>query len=226
MEMRDELTKQPRDIIYSICQYGIKDVWKWGTKMNGNLWRTTEDITDTWESLYGIGFSQTNNAAYAGPGGWNDPDMLILGRVGWGENLHQTNLTPYEQYTHMSLWSLLSAPLLIGCDMDKLDEFTLNLLKNREVIAIDQDVAGKQAERVVNDKQIQVWVKQLADGSKAIGIFNLGEKYSKYELDFNSIHMDRVKVVRDIWQQKDIAKSASSVSCNIPPHGVRFYKLM
>jgi alpha-galactosidase len=226
MEMCDELTKQPRDIIYSICQYGIKDVWKWGTKMNGNLWRTTEDITDTWESLYGIGFSQTNNAAYAGPGGWNDPDMLILGRVGWGENLHQTNLTPYEQYTHMSLWSLLSAPLLIGCDMDKLDEFTLNLLKNREVIAIDQDVAGKQAERVVNDKQIQVWVKQLADGSKAIGIFNLGEKYSKYVLDFNSIHMGRVKVVRDIWQQKDIAKSASSVSCNIPPHGVRFFKLM
>lgn len=226
MVMRYELAKQPRDIIYSICQYGIKDVWKWGAKMNGNLWRTTEDITDTWESLYGIGFSQTNNAAYAGPGGWNDPDMLILGRVGWGENLHQTNLTLYEQYTHMSLWSLLSAPLLIGCDMDKLDDFTLNLLKNREVIAIDQDVAGKQAERMINDKQIQVWVKQLAGGSKAIGIFNLGEKYAKYNLQFKSIKLGKAKTVRDIWQQKDLAKNASSVSCNIPPHGVRFYKLM
>ncbi|XHR92806.1 putative Ig domain-containing protein [Mucilaginibacter sp. UC70_90] len=226
MVMRDELVKQPRDIIYSICQYGIKDVWKWGAQLNGNLWRTTEDITDTWESLYGIGFSQTNNAAYAGPGGWNDPDMLILGRVGWGENLHQTNLTPYEQYTHMSLWSLLSAPLLIGCDMDKLDDFTLNLLKNREVIAIDQDVAGKQAERMINNKHIQVWVKQLADGSKAIGIFNLSEKYSKYVLDFNNIHVGKVKIVRDLWQQKDIAKNVTAVSCNIPPHGVRFYKLM
>jgi len=226
MVMRDELAKQQRDIVYSICQYGIKDVWKWGAQMNGNLWRTTEDITDTWESLYGIGFSQTNNAAYAGPGGWNDPDMLILGRVGWGENLHQTNLTPYEQYTHMSLWSLLSAPLLIGCDMDKLDEFTLNLLKNREVIAIDQDVAGKQAERVINDKQIQVWVKQLADGSKAVGIFNLGEKYSRYDFDLKSIKMGKAKVVRDIWQQKDIAKNVAAVSCNIPPHGVRLYKVM
>lgn len=226
MVMRDELAKQPRDIIYSICQYGIKDVWKWGAKMNGNLWRTTEDITDTWESLYGIGFSQTNNAAYAGPGGWNDPDMLILGKVGWGENLHQTNLTPYEQYTHMSLWSLLSAPLLIGCDMDKLDEFTLNLLKNREVIAIDQDVAGKQAVRMINDKQVQVWVKKLADGSKAVGIFNLGKKYTKYTLDLNSIHVGGVKVVRDIWQQKDMAKNVTAVPCNIPPHGVRFYKLM
>jgi alpha-galactosidase len=226
MVMRDELAKQPRDMVYSICQYGIKDVWKWGAKMNGNLWRTTEDITDTWESLYGIGFSQTNNGAYAGPGGWNDPDMLILGRVGWGENLHQTNLTPYEQYTHMSLWSLLSAPLLIGCDMDKLDEFTLNLLKNREVIAIDQDVAGKQAVRVINGKQIQVWVKQLADGSKAIGIFNLGKKYSKYELQFNRIKLTKAKTVRDVWQQKDAAKNVTSISCNIPPHGVRLYKVM
>ncbi|MEO7212930.1 putative Ig domain-containing protein [Mucilaginibacter sp.] len=226
MGMRDALAKQQRDIVYSICQYGIKDVWKWGAKMNGNLWRTTEDITDTWESLYGIGFSQTNNAAYAGPGGWNDPDMLILGRVGWGENLHQTNLTPYEQYTHMSLWSLLSAPLLIGCDMDKLDGFTLNLLKNSEVIAMDQDVAGHQAVRLINDKHIQVWVKQLADGSKAVGIFNLGEKYTKYDLRFNSIKMGKAKVVRDVWQQKDLAKNVTAISCNIPPHGVRLYKLM
>lgn len=224
--MRDELKKQRRDMVYSICQYGIHDVWKWGAEMNGNLWRTTEDITDTWESLYGIGFSQVNNSAYAHPGGWNDPDMLIVGMVGWGESLHPSNLTPYEQYTHISLWSLLSAPLLIGCDMSKLDEFTLNLLKNREVIAIDQDVLGKQAELLINNKNIQVWVKQLADGSKAIGIFNMGEKYKSYSLPLNQIGIKKPVTVRDVWKQKYIGASMRDISFNIPPHGVRLLRII
>ncbi|WDF55841.1 hypothetical protein [Mucilaginibacter sp. KACC 22063] len=127
--MREALSLQPRDIIYSICQYGILDVWKWGSAMNGNLWRTTEDITDSWESLRNIGFSQADKSPYAQPGGWNDPDTLIVGQVGWGENLHPSNFTPYEQYAHISLWSLRSASLLISCDMSKLDSFNLNLLK-------------------------------------------------------------------------------------------------
>ncbi|WP_292939882.1 glycoside hydrolase family 27 protein [Mucilaginibacter sp. 44-25] len=225
MLMRDKLAQQPRDIIYSLCQYGIKDVWKWGRQMNGNLWRTTEDITDTWQSLRGIGFSQINNAAYAGPSGWNDPDMLIVGQVGWGENLHQTHLTPYEQYTHMSLWCMLSAPLLIGCDMDKLDDFTLNLLKNREVIALDQDELGKQAERLINEKNIQVWVKPLSDGSKAIGIFNLADDYSGYNLDLEKVKINKASIVRDVWQQKNISKNTKRIVCNIPPHGVRLYRI-
>lgn len=223
--MGNEIKKYPRDLVYSICQYGIHEVWKWGAQMNGQLWRTTEDITDTWESLSGIGFSQTNNAAYAGPGGWNDPDMLILGMVGWGENLHPTDLTPYEQYTHMSLWSLLSAPLLIGCDMDKLDEFTLSLLKNREVIAIDQDELGKQALKTITAGHIQVWVKPLADGSKAIGIFNLGNSYQKYTLQLKEAGIKKAGTIRDVWQQKDIAAGVNTVSFNIPPHGVRLLKI-
>ena len=176
--MRDELKKQQRDIIYSLCQYGIKDVWKWGAQMNGNLWRTTEDITDTWESLYNIGFKQNALYPYAHPGGWNDPDMLIVGMVGWGESLHPTRLTPYEQYTHISLWSLLSAPLLIGCDMSKLDEFTLNMLKNNEVIAVDQDALGRQAQKVADEGNFQVWVKPMADGSHVVGIFNINDHYA------------------------------------------------
>lgn len=224
--MRDELKKHQRDMVYSICQYGIRDVWKWGKQMNGNLWRTTEDITDSWESLYSIGFSQTNNAAYAHPGGWNDPDMLIVGMVGWGENLHPTNLTPYEQYTHISLWSLLSAPLLIGCDMSKLDEFTLNLLKNREVIAIDQDELGSQAKRIINAKNIQVWLKPLADGSSAVGIFNMGEKYQSYNLMLKQIGINKAIAVRDVWKQKNIAQSGRGIAFNIPPHGVRLIKII
>ena len=224
--MRDELKKHQRDMVYSICQYGIHDVWKWGEQMNGNLWRTTEDITDTWESLYSIGFSQTNNAAYAHPGGWNDPDMLIVGMVGWGESLHPSNLTPYEQYTHISLWSLLSAPLLIGCDMSKLDEFTLNLLKNREVIAIDQDELGTQAKRIINAKNIQVWLKPLADGSSAVGIFNMSEKYKSYNLMLKQIGIDKAIAVRDVWKQKNIAQSVQDITFNIPPHGVRLIKII
>jgi alpha-galactosidase len=127
--MQEALMKQPRDIVYSLCQYGMGNVWQWGTEVGGNSWRTTGDINDSWNSMAGIGFNQAGKEQYAGPGHWNDPDMLVVGYVGWGR-LHPTKLTPNEQYTHVSLWSLLCSPLLIGCDMTKLDDFTLGLLCN------------------------------------------------------------------------------------------------
>ncbi len=218
--MRDALASQNRDILYSICQYGDKEVWKWGEAMNGNSWRTTEDITDTWESLYQIGFSQDKMATYAKPGHWNDPDMLIVGMVGWGENLHPTRLTPDEQYTHMSLWSLLSAPLLLGCDLAKLDPFTLNLLTNDEVIAIDQDVAGKQARLVTNADSIQVWVKELSDGKKAIGIFNLNKKFQTTTLNWQSAQLPASCAVRDVWRQTNLGIKPNNLTVGIPAHGV------
>ena len=122
--MRAALDKVSRDIVYSLCQYGMGNVWEWGTEVGGNCWRTTGDITDTWTSMSKIGFNQAGHEKYAGAGHWNDPDMLVVGLVGWGPQLHPTHLTPDEQYTHISLWSLLSAPLLIGCDLSKLDDFT------------------------------------------------------------------------------------------------------
>ncbi|RKR80483.1 putative Ig domain-containing protein [Mucilaginibacter gracilis] len=222
--MGDALKLQHRDIVYSICQYGIRDVWKWGKAMDGNLWRTTEDITDTWASLRDIGFSQADRSAYASPGGWNDPDMLIVGQVGWGENLHPSNLTPYEQYAHISLWSMLSAPMLIGCDMSKLDAFTLNLLKNREVIALDQDTLGKQAIRTVNTGGIQVWEKKLSDGGLAIGVFNLNDKYCRYNLRLTR-KKNAVNIIRDVWIQKDIKKNVGSISLQVAPHGVKLLKI-
>jgi alpha-galactosidase len=219
------LRKQPRDIVYSLCQYGIRDVWKWGTQMSGNLWRTTEDITDTWESMSDIGFKQHRLYPYAQPGGWNDPDMLIVGMVGWGESLHPTRLTPYEQYTHISLWSLLSAPLLIGCDISKLDDFTLNLLKNKEVIDIDQDMLGRQAQKVIDENNFQVWVKTMADGSHIIGVFNLNDSYAGYMLKFNKVGINKSSLIRDVWRQKNIGRNLSQVAFNIPPHGVRLIKV-
>jgi alpha-galactosidase len=223
--MRDALIQQPRDIVYSLCQYGSKEVWKWGAEMNGNLWRTTGDITDTWESLYRIGFNQDKGCPYAKPGRWNDPDMLIVGMVGWGENLHPTRLTPHEQYTHISLWSLLAAPLLIGCDLSKLDPFTLNLLTNEEVLAIDQDALGKQGRQIIKNDTYQVWVKDLEDGNKAIGIFNITDKYQDVNLKWNDVALNGSIKVRDVWKQKDIGSFKENFPSSIPPHGVSFVKV-
>jgi alpha-galactosidase len=143
--------------------------------VGGNCWRTTGDISDNWNSMSSIGFGQNGHEKYAGPGHWNDPDMLVVGYVGWG-HLHPTHLTPDEQYTHITLWSLLSAPLLIGCDMTRMDDFTRSLLTNDEVLAVNQDALGKPAGRIVEDVEHggEIWARPLADGTMAVGIFNRG----------------------------------------------------
>ena len=223
--MQHALKAQGRDIYYSLCQYGMHDVWKWGDKVDGNSWRTTGDITDTWESLSSIGFQQNKLYPYAKPGHWNDPDMLIVGQVGWGENLHPTRLTPDEQYTHISLWCLLSAPLLIGCDISKIDDFTLNLLSNDEVLAIDQDVLGKQAQQKIKKQNYQVWVKPLEDGSYAVGIFNLAKTYQSITLNFKDAGLHGNYKIRDLWQQKDVGSFATSFITKVPPHGVTLIKV-
>ncbi|MBL7138196.1 MAG: alpha-galactosidase [Bacteroidales bacterium] len=222
--MRNALRKVDRDIVYSLCQYGMNKVWEWGEEVGGNLWRTTGDITDTWESLREIGFNQVENAPYAGPGHWNDPDMLIVGWVGWGPSLHPTRLTPDEQYTHISLWCLLSAPLLIGCDLDRLDPFTLNLLTNDEVLALDQDPMGKQATPVIIEGDIQVWVKELEDGNKAIGIFNLGEKTTTFPLDLEKAGCQERVSLRDLWRQSNLGTFTDRFETKIPSHGVVLVK--
>lgn len=223
--MRDALIKQKRDIVYSLCQYGMKDVWKWGASVNGNCWRTTGDIEDSWESLNSIGFAQTVQYPYAGPGRWNDPDMMIVGQLGWGDHLHPTRLTPDEQYTHVSLWSMLSAPLLIGCDLSKLDNFTLNLLTNDEVIAIDQDPLGKQAQQVLKTDTYQVWMKELEDGSRAIGIFNLSDKDDVIRFYWNNLGLSENYKARDLWRQKDLGNFKSMFSTKIAAHGVTLIRI-
>ena len=222
--MQKHLRDQPRDIVYSLCQYGMKDVWKWGPEVDGNCWRTTGDIEDTWESMYTIAFNQVAMQPYAKPGRWNDPDMLIVGNVGWGENLHPTKLSPDEQYTHISLWCLLASPLLIGCDIASMDNFTLNLLSNDEVNAVNQDAAGKQAIRVIKKDNYQVWVKELEDGSRAIGIFNVGEKNESIRVDWSELGLDGKYDIRDLWRQTDLGHGTSYTS-RIPPHGVSLIKI-
>ncbi len=218
--MREALNKVNRDILFSFCQYGMGDVWKWGAEIGGNSWRTTGDINDSWGSLSSIGFSQDVPAPYVQPGHFNDPDMLVVGKVGWGPSLHDTRLSPDEQYTHISLWSLLSSPLLIGCDMSQLDDFTLGLLTNDEVLAIDQDALGKSARKVFEKDKVQVWVKELSAGNKAIGIFNLDEKANKATIHFTDIKLPSQLVLRDLWRQENLGAFKNSYSASIPAHGV------
>jgi len=151
--------------------------------------------------------------------------MLVVGQVGWGPNLHPTRLTPNEQYTHISLWALLTSPLLLGCDLSKLDEFTISLLSNDEVLDINQDALAKQAKRVKGDRSFQLFVKELEDGSKAVGLFNLSELPMPYTLKMEELNLVGNYVFRDVWRQKDLVKKGNTFSTEIPPHGVVLLKI-
>jgi hypothetical protein len=216
------------------------NVWEWGSEVGGNCWRTTGDIADSWSSMSQNGFSQAGHERYASPGHWNDPDMLVVGLVGWGPSLHKSKLTPDEQYTHISLWCLLSSPLLIGCDLSRLDDFTLNLLSNDEVLAVDQDPLGKQASRILDSDGKQIWVKNLEDGSKVVGLFSVGDKKkSPAEYFSNKISDSKEQIVlkasdigitgkfkvRDIWRQKNLGIYSKEFSVKVPHHGVMLIKI-
>ncbi len=217
--MEAALRAQDRDILFSLCQYGMGNVWEWGADVGGNCWRTTGDIGDSWRSMSDIGFAQDGHEQWAGPGHWNDPDMLVLGKVGWG-NLHPTHLTPSEQYTHISLWCLLDSPLLIGADMPQLDPFTFNLLANDEVLAVNQDSLGKQASRKAKDGDTEIWAKDMADGSKAVGLFNRGEEATEVTVKWADLGLSGKCHVRDLWRQKDTGEFSDSFTANVSRHGV------
>lgn len=223
--MRQALDQVNRDIVFSICQYGMGNVWKWGGEVGGNLWRTGADITDSWESILGFGFSQTRSAQWSKPGNWSDPDMLVVGWVGWGPSLHPARVMVNEQYTHISLWCLLAAPLLLGNDLSRLDAFTLSLITNDEVIEVDQDPLGKAAQPVVTKEGYQVWVRDLEDGSKAVGLFNFTDTNKKIKIDWSTIKVEGNQSVRDLWRQKDIGTFDKQFEANVYPHGTVLVKI-
>ena len=224
--MEEHLRNQPRDIWYSLCQYGMGDVWTWGHAVNANSWRTTGDITDSWQSVCECAFIPgVDIYPYAGPGHWNDPDMLVVGKVGWSDELRDTRLTPDEQYSHFSLWALQASVLLIGCPLDQLDDFTINLLCNNEVIAVNQDVLGKQAHRAANVDGIQVWMKQMADGSYAVGVFNMNEEEKDINLSdyYDACGIKSLKSLRDLWQQTDL--KVSDTKYKLVPHACKLFRI-
>lgn len=181
--MRDALDKVNRDIVYCVG-YGAPNVWNWAREAGGELWRTTRDITDEWNVVTAIGCFQDVCAQATAPGNYNDPDMLVVGKLGkaWREKVHESALTPDEQYSHISLWCILSAPLLIGCDMSDIDDFTLSLLTNNEVIAVNQDPLAAPATKLLTDNG-QIWYKKLYDGSYAVGFFQIDPYFILWDQD-------------------------------------------
>ena len=210
-KMHNALVKTGRPIVYSLCQYGDDAVWKWGASVGGNLWRTTGDISDKYSRMTEIGFSQAGLAKYAGPGHWNDPDMLEVGNGA---------MKPDEYRMHISLWALLAAPLLAGNDLTRMMPETISLLTNREVIAIDQDPAGIQGERVSAEGPMEVWARPLADGSKAIGLFNRHHLPMDVHVDFRQIGLNGRVKLRDVWSGTDVGTAEGEYHASVPAHGV------
>jgi len=217
--MAEALRACGRDIVFSLSNTAPFDLAREWARL-ANCWRTTGDLTDTWASVSGVGFSQDRWRPFAGPGHWNDPDMLVIGRVGWGPSLRPTTLAPNEQYTHVSLWCLLAAPLLLGCDLEELDPFTLGLLTNDEVLAVNQDPLGRQAARARVDGPLEVWAKELGDGSKAVGLFNRDEAPRTVTVRWSDLGITGPRTVRDLWRQKDLGTFDGRFSARVLVHGV------
>jgi len=219
-KMFDALRKSDRDIVLSLSNSTpFASIAELSTV--SNAWRTGGDIRDSWKSLKPRLFTQDKWAPYARPGHWNDPDMMIVGVVGWGKNYHPTLLTPDEQYTHVSAWCLMSVPLLLGCDMTKLDDFTLSLLTNDEVLAVNQDPLGKQATVVSMQGETGVLAKGLEDGSIAAGLFNPGDNgKQQVVLKWDDLKIKGKYIVRDLWRQKDLGTFDGEFKADVNQHGV------
>src|SRR5579875_2007026 len=199
-----------RPIVFSLCQYGELNVGSWGAEVGGNLWRTTGDISDHYDAMARIGFGQNGREAAAGPGHWNDPDMLEIGNGG---------MTDTEYRTHMSLWAILAAPLLAGNDLSKMTPAVHDILTNREVIAVDQDRLGRQGYRVRQDGLLEVWKKPLAGGAVAVGLFNRGPQAATMTVTWKELGKGSHPKVRDLWSHRDL-DAPDAYTAVVPSHGV------
>ncbi|MCU1323971.1 MAG: Alpha-galactosidase precursor [Acidobacteriaceae bacterium] len=215
--MRDALAAAGRPILFSASQHGLSEVWTWGTDVGLQMWRTGDDIRDKYESVTEIGFAQAGLSSFAGPGHWNDPDMLEIGNKG---------LSLEEAKTQFSLWSLLAAPLLAGNDPANTSAEMLSVLTNREVLAVDQDVAGHQGDRIWTQGPVEIWERDLSDGSKAVGIFNRNAGVAWVELNLRQFGWSAATQVRDLWQAKNLPPiHGGSQRFLVPKHGVILLRL-
>jgi len=222
------LKNEPRDIVLNLCQYGMGNVWEWGQEVGGNSWRTAGDLGGTFEgipeALFRDGFdvySKNELHKHGGPGAWNDPDYLLLGYLSnWKGRTASSPLTPNEQYTHVSLWCLVAAPLIFSGDITRLDELTLSLLTNDEVIEVDQDPLGKPGKRAAIEGSLEVWGRDMEDGSKAVGLFNRGENEDMVTARWADLGLKGKQRVRDLWRQKDIGVFQDEYKIQVPRHGV------
>ena len=215
-KMHKALLATGRPIVYSLCQYGLNDVWKWGADVGGNLWRTTGDINDTYTRMAQIGFSQAGLSKYAGPGHWNDPDMLEIGNGGMTEDQYRT---------HMTLWVILAAPLLAGNDLSRMSPSTLALLTNREVIAVDQDPLGKQGDRVSALGLSEIWAKPLSGGAKAVALFNRADTPTSITFRLRDVGFEDNAKLRDLWRGREVTATGGAYTVTVPAYGAVLLKV-
>ena len=230
--IRQALDASGRPIVLSICEWGSHQPWLWGEEVGGNLWRTTGDIQDRWggkqkwpngsccsNGVMAILDEQVGIYSYAGPGHWNDPDMLEVGNSG---------MTTTEYRSHFSLWAILAAPLMAGNDLRSMTPETHDILTNKEVIAVDQDPLGREGRRVWKDGDLEIWAKEMQDGSRAVVLLNRGESSQEISVSWEQIgytgHL--TATVRDLWAHKDLGKFTGKFSATVEKHGVVVVRVM
>lgn len=227
-----------RDMVFAICEWGQRSPWLWGAEAGGQLWRTTWDLRDTWEhgdfyagkaGIMEVLDRQADLAKYAGPGRWNDPDMLMVGLYGKGSSSSANGAegcTDREYQSQMSLWSLLSAPLLACNDIRTMNAETKRIFTNKEVISINQDALGTQAKRLFKKGTIEIWGKQLADGDWAIGLLNRDdEKAQTISIDLNMLKIAESVEIRDLWEHKDLGDFEDVFSAEVAIHEVKLIRI-
>lgn len=231
------LAKTGRPIVYSICEWGPRKPWLWGARAGGHLWRTTWDVRDVWEAgryeaaitgIVEILDQQAGLAEYAGPGHWNDPDMLVVGLYGKGGATTRKGKPPCndtEYRSQMSLWCLMAAPLLATCDVRAMNAATREILMNREVIAVNQDPLGKQATRVVKDGETEFWKKPLSGGRYALGILNRAQDTRAVAGKWADLGLKAKYKVRDLWAKRDLGVLPGSISLDVPSHATALFRL-
>ena len=222
------LKQQPRDMIYNLCQYGMGDVWEWGAKVDGQSWRTSGDLGFELNRITDVAINNARYRAWNRPGAWNDPDYLQIGYIGSASVMGEPEpcpLTPNEQYTYMSLWSLSAAPLIFSGDMGKLDEFTLNVLCNPEIIDVNQDALGQCGTVVMLTPKTYLMVKDLENGDNAVGFFNRGDQPATLTAPWSVLGLTGPAKIRDLWRHQDIGSTNGSYTTKVPPHGAVMLRL-
>ena len=234
--MADALRASGRDIVLSVCEWGQREPWRWAADIGGQLWRTTYDVRDMWqrapgetdgEGLMDILDINAGLAGYAGPGRWNDPDMLIVGlygKSGPSGELGGTGLTDVEYQSNMSLWAIMAAPLIASNDLRSMNAATRRILLNREVIAVNQDPLGRQGERRIRNDVWNVFVKPLADGDWAVAILNRSDRRRDYRIAWSDIGLPGAFGIRDLWQHEVVGQGAGWAG-SVDSHETRLFRL-
>ena len=236
LRMAQALVATGREIVLSVCEWGHHSPWLWGPKVGASLWRTTGDIGDSWSDVNAgwgvmlgidtIGFDlQGGLEAYAGPGRWNDPDMLIVGLHGESKEIAGAGCTTTEYRTHFSLWCMLAAPLMIGCDVRRIDPVSLETLTNAELIALNQDPLGKQGWRVARNGQTEVWKKPLTNGEIGVALFNRSDRRRVVTAHWSDLEIAGAYMMRDLWAHADLGVEETACKAEVPPHGCTVYRL-